>query len=418
MKKNVWIMNHYAGNQFFEKGGRHYSFAKYLKKNEYNPVVFCSNASHQKIGYFFDSDKLTIIKHDKEIDVPFVFVKSRKYVGNGIQRILNMVDFFINVQKSAEAYARKFGNPSVILASSVHPLTLLAGIKLAQKFCVKCICEIRDLWPESLVAYGILKKDSLLARLLYAGEKWIYKKAYKVIMTWPGGYDYIRDKEWDKDIPLDKVVHISNGVDLEEYHKNMMDHPYYDSAFSECKSIRITYTGSIRKVNNLGLLIKSVEILKNRGIDDFKLFIFGDGEERNVLEKTAKEKKLDAITFMGKIPKGEIPSVLSQSDINILHNSSTSLDKYGQSQNKFFEYLAAGRPILMTYSVGHSVVKKEHCGIEVEHQNPELVANAIQEICTLSKDTIEKYSENAKESANKYDFKFLTNEVISLIETI
>ena len=46
MKKKVWILNHYAGDTFFEKGGRHYWFAKFLALRGYSPVIFCCNNKH------------------------------------------------------------------------------------------------------------------------------------------------------------------------------------------------------------------------------------------------------------------------------------------------------------------------------------------------------------------------------------
>lgn len=418
MKKNLWIFNHYAGNQFFDKGGRHYALAKYLKRNGYNPVVFCSNAQHWAKGYFFDSDTLANVKNSEEIEVPFVFVKSREYEGNGKARILNMIDFYRNLKKCMSFCVERFGKPDIIYASSVHPLTLVAGIQIAKEFGIKCICEVRDLWPESLVAYGVLKKTSLLTKALYTGEKWIYKKSDKIVMTWPGGYDYIVNQGWESIIPKSKVVHISNGVDLEEYENNIKLHPYENELLYTCDRVRFIYTGAIRKVNNLRALVDAVEILKNQGTNDFTLFVFGDGEERDLLEKITKEKRLDNVLFMGKVSKVEIPSILSQSDINILHNSSTSLDKYGQSQNKFFEYLASGRPILMTYSVGHSIVKKEKCGIEVDQQTPEGIADAMKIMCQLGRGEMENYGKNARKSSEQFDYRNLTLKLISTIEAL
>ena len=78
----------------------------------------------------------------------FVFVRGRTYEGNGKQRVLNMVDFFRNVKRAARAYAKTWGKPDVIYASSVHPLTLVAGLQMAKHFGVPCVCEVRDLWPE------------------------------------------------------------------------------------------------------------------------------------------------------------------------------------------------------------------------------------------------------------------------------
>ena len=418
LKKNVWILNHYAGNQYFDKGGRHYAFSKFLKREGYNPVVFCSNAQHWNTGYFFETNLLANIRVAEEIGVPFIFVKSREYTGNGKSRILNMVDFYRNTNKSVSYCVKKFGKPDIIYASSVHPLTLVAGIKIAKKLKIKCVCEVRDLWPESLVAYGVLKKNSPLAKLLYIGEKWIYKKADKIVMTWPGGYDYIVNQGWEKIVPKSKVEHISNGVDLEEYEKYKKLYPYVNDKLSACNRVRFVYTGAIRKVNNLRVLVDAVALLKKQNVDDFVLFVFGDGEERDSLEKLTREKQIDNVLFMGKVSKVEVPSILCLSDINILHNSSTSLDKYGQSQNKFFEYLASGRPILMTYSVGHSIVKAEKCGIEIEQQNPQAIADALKNLCHLGRDEIEYYSKNARRCAEQFDYRNLTKKLITTIEAL
>lgn len=60
MKKRIWMMNHYAGNMFFDQGGRHYFFAKYLKQFGSEPVIFCCNAVHNGTGLFFQDDSFTI----------------------------------------------------------------------------------------------------------------------------------------------------------------------------------------------------------------------------------------------------------------------------------------------------------------------------------------------------------------------
>ena len=137
MKKNVLILNHYATGMFFSKGGRHYWFAKYLKKEGYDPVIFCCNAKHGELENYFDTDQLWIEIIAEEIDVPFVAVKSSLYKGNGKARVMNMVRFYRNVQIAAKEYAKTHEKPDIIYASSVHPLTLVAGIKLAKFFGIK-----------------------------------------------------------------------------------------------------------------------------------------------------------------------------------------------------------------------------------------------------------------------------------------
>ena len=417
MGKVVWILNHYAGNMPFNKGGRHYWLAKYLNMSGFEPVVFSSNTVHNKPEQWINSDSLWTQMEAEEIKVPFIYVHARPYSGNGKDRIFNMLDFYFNVKKTAVEYAEKYGKPDVVYASSVHPLTLVAGIKIAKKFGVKCISEVRDLWPESIVAYSEKwTRDNPLMRLLYAGEKWIYKKSDYVIMTWAGGYDYINDQGWQKEIPEEKVIYISNGVDMQPYLDNIHEHPYEDADLSNQNYKNFIYTGSIRKVNNLGVLVAVARKLKENRNNSARILVFGDGDELAQLKRDAND--LDNIIFKGRVPKYNVPNILSQGYASILHNSSTELDKYGQSQNNFFEYLAAGRPILMTYSVGHSVIKENGCGVELDSQDPDSIARAITFLCGLSKDVYQTYCKNALECAKRFDYKELCNQLISVINQI
>ena len=419
MRKNVWIMNHYAAGMLFDQGGRHYNFAKYLKRAGYEPVVFGANSKHGPAERFFETDALWHAHMAEEIGVPFIFVKARTYVGNGKQRVLNMLDFYRNVKKAAKEYAKQHGKPDVIYASSVHPLTLVAGIQLAKHFGVKCVCEVRDLWPEGIVAAypDRFSKKNPLVRLLYAGEKWIYKKADHVIMTWPGGYDYIVEQGWDRVIPREKVSHISNGVDLEAFFRNQREIRFEDPDLSAPEKFHAVYTGSIRRVNYLRLLVDAAEILEQRGNQRVQILVWGAGDEREALTALVQEKGLGNIRFKGPAPKSAIPSILGQADLSVLHNTQSILDKYGQSQNKFFEYLAAGRPILMTYSVGHSVCRARGCGEELPEQTAKAVADAIDRFSQLPEDESRAYALAAAETAKDYDFKALTNKLIGVLES-
>ena len=252
MRQNVWIWNHYATNMFFDQAGRHYWFAENLTTEGYKPTIFCASTNH------FSDNHIDTKGHkysvNSENNIPFVFVNTPEYKGNGKKRVVNMLSFYRGLFKTAKVYAIENGKPDVILASSVHPLTLVAGIKIAKKFGIPCICEVRDLWPESIVAYGSLKRNSVIAKILYLGEKWIYKNADYVIMTWEGGKQYIIDQGWDKQIDLNKIKHISNGVVIDSFDKNCQDHVIIDSDLDDNNFKNLIYAGSIRKVNKVSTL--------------------------------------------------------------------------------------------------------------------------------------------------------------------
>ncbi|KUO49312.1 MAG: glycosyltransferase WbuB [Desulfitibacter sp. BRH_c19] len=415
MKQNVWIWNHYATNMYFDKAGRHYWFAEYLIKLGYKPTIFCASTNH------FSNENIDT-KGEKYItepknDIPFVFVKAPDYKGNGKKRILNMIAFYRNIFAVAREYAKTHGKPDVILASSVHPLTLVAGIKFAKKLGIPCICEVRDLWPESIVAYGSLKRNSVIARVLYQGEKWIYKNANSIIMTWEGGKEYISDRGWDKQIDLEKVKHISNGVIVDSFDRNSEENKIVDPDLDNRNYKNIIYAGSIGKVNNLGLLLDAAKIIQEKGHAQIRFLLYGSGDECEVLERRCKDEGINNITFKGRVEKKFIPYVLKKAYVNILHNSSTSLDKYGQSQNKFFEYLAAGKCIVQTYSTGYSICDKYNCGISAPVQSAEEIAKAVLKACEDEKENF-LMGQNARRAAYEFDFSKLTNNLVDLIESV
>lgn len=417
MKKKIWILNHHANDMYFDEGGRHYSIAKYLKRAGYEPTIFCSNAEHGSGKKYFDGVDIAQEHVAEKIGVPFVFIKGRGYTDNGIRRILCMIDYYVNVRRYAKTYVKNNGKPDVIIGSSVHPLACVAGIKLARKLKVPCIVEIRDLWPESIVAYNVASSENLLIKALYRLEKWIYTKADHIVMTWPGGYDYICEKGWQQDIPKKKVTHISNGVDEETYFLQQ-NKKIQDIDLEDDNTFKFIYTGSVRMVNNIGMIVDAARILKEKKISGLKILIYGDGDEKETWEKKATEEKLDNIVFKGKVDRTEIPAILKYSDVTLLHNTSTELDRFGQSQNKFFEYLAAGKPILMTYSVRHNVIKKEDCGMEITAQTPENIAYAMLYFYGMDSKKYKELSFNASRIAKNYAYSELTEKLIRIIESI
>lgn len=418
MKKKIWIWNHYATNMITDTAGRHYWFAENLIKQGYEPTIFCANTRHNSDEVIDVGD--TIYKTVVKNNIPFVFVKTSPYIGNGKDRIKNMFSFYKNIFSVSKEYAEKYGKPDVIIASSVHPLTLVAGIKIAKKFGIPCICEVRDLWPETIVAYGKLKKHSLIAKALYAGEKWIYEKADKLIFTMEGGKDYILEKGWDKEnggpVDIHKVRHINNGVDLEVFDYNKEHYRIVDEDIDNPVTFKVVYTGSIRLVNNVKSIVDAAFEIKKLGISDMKFIIYGDGSERISLEKYCQENGIDNVIFKGFINKKYIPYILSKSDLNIMHFEQNNIKKYGASLNKMFEYFASGRPIISDCEFGYDLILKYNAGVVIDNVDANRFAQSILYVKHMSETEYSTLCENALKAAEEYDFTKLTTKLINIIE--
>ncbi len=403
MIRNMWILNHYAT----EPEGRHYNFAEKLIKSGYKVKVFVASTVH-------NTDK-NLIKNSNEYlyreynDVPFIIIKTSDYIGNGIRRIKNMVDYAIGLM----IISRKFDNekPDVIFASSVHPLTWISGYLLSKRYNAKFIAETRDLWPETLVAMGQINKNSMPAKLLYSLEKFIYKKADRLIFTFQGGKDYVES------IGLDsiKVRYINNGIDIQDFNRSREKYIYEDTDLNDENNFKILYTGSMGQANELRYLIKSAEKIKGIGINDIKIILFGDGYQRQELEQYVKENNLDNVIFKGKVEKKYIPDILSKSNLNVFTGKNIYLYKYGLSLNKMFDYFASGKPTLSNIECGYDMLDEFNCGITVQGGSVEALVEGILKFYNMQEQEYDTYCKNALKAAEYFDFKVLADKLEDII---
>lgn len=406
-------MNHFATYSFYNKGGRHFWISKYLKEYGYNPVVFSCNAKHGSKEKWESFDGKWCEKVSEETGVPYVLVDAPMYDRNGKDRIINMVAFFLNVKKAAKGYAKTYGKPDIIYASSVHPLTLVAGIQLAKKYNVKCVCEFRDLWPESIVASGLASKNNPLVIALYILEKWIIKKCDALITTFEGGYEYIVDKGYTGLLPKEKCYYINNGIDLDVFDENVQKYVYDDEDLDDADTFKVIYMGSLRFANGLEELLGCAKELM--GKKEIVFLIYGNGDMEDYIKQYISQNGLCNVRFKGKIEKKYVPYTLSKGDVLMLNYNSVAASafyRYGSSQNKLFEYLASGKPIVSNNVIGHDIILKYNCGISRNMEDEHAYAEALLSVYNSSDEEYERMCKNSRKAAYDFDFKNSTKELI------
>lgn len=418
MKKNVWILNHYAATMMAQRGGRHYWMAKELKKKGYHPVIFCANVLHNSNEIIETDGIYTAIEQD---GIVFVVVKTPPYTGNGLSRIRNMLGFYRNVKKAMKKYRQKENAaPDVILASHVHPLTCVAGIQMGKRWKVPSIVEIRDLWPAELIAAGSMKEKSVAASLLYRLEKYLYRRADAVIFTMAGGAKYIQDKKWDVEsggpIDLNKIFYINNGVDVQAFAENAANYPMLDEDLGNKERFHLVYTGSIRRINQIDVLLDTAKELRDQPA--IEILIWGAGDYVEQIVRRIREERITNVKYKGVVKKQEVPGILMQSDVNVVHWQNMDVLQYGCSYNKLFEYLAAGKPIFSTVHTGYSILKEENCGLETEGYTPKEFAEDIKKLYNMTEEQRKWLGENAAKAVKQFDFAVLTEKLIQIIENL
>ena len=410
---NIWILNNY--NMLPEQGGlvRHYNFAKCLAEKRHHVSVFVGSHPHNTDLQMIQDRSAW--KIGQKTPFRWVYVRTLNYAGSRLKQILSMFQFYRNGKKAALAFFNQGERPDIILGSSAHPLAAVLAIRLAKRFRCKSIAEVRDLWPESIVAYGIAGPHNPAVLALRRLEKWIYKKADALVFTMEGAYDYIVEQGWDKDIPRSKVHYINNGVDLEQFDYNTEHFHVDDHDLDDPNTFKVVYTGSIRKVNNLGLLLDAAKCVNDPRV---KFLIWGDGDEREALERRVRDEGLTNVVFKGRVEKKYIPSIVSRANLNFAHNSFTYLFNYGISFNKLFDYFAAGQPILCDFPCRYNPVIIYGAGMEVRDTRPQEIAAVIGQLAELPAEQRRLMGANARRAAEDYDFKRLTDKLMAVIESI
>lgn len=406
--KNIWILNHYAAPPELGAIIRHYKLAEYLINKGHNVKVFAACTVHNTNDNLINNSSKYLYKEYGI--VPFIFVKACNYTGNGKKRIKNMMEYAWRLIFVSKNFDKE--KPDVVYASSVHPLTWLAGYKLAKRYNAKFIAETRDLWPESLIAMRKIKNDCLVAKLLYKLEKFIYIKADRLVFTFPGGFDYIKSIDLD----TSKVRYINNFIDLEEYSRHKYEHIYKDSDLDQKNIFKILFTGSIGRANAIKRIIDAAEVILNKGIKDIRFYIFGYGPEKEKLEQYVIDNNIDNVIFKGKVEKKYIPSILDKSDLNLLClDYLPNLFKYGLSPNKLFEYFSSGKPTVSNVECGYDMLEKYNCGITVKGGSAEDLASEILRFYSMPKEEYIVYCKNALEAAKKFDYQLMGKKMEQVI---
>jgi glycosyltransferase involved in cell wall biosynthesis len=220
--------------------------------------------------------------------------------------------------------------------------------------------------------------------------------------------------KWEKDVSLDKVHYINNGVDLEVYHRQEQENVYLDEDLDRTDTFKIMYTGSMGVANCMYDILNAAELVKDKA--DIRFLLFGGGYLEQELKEYCRKKGLTNVIFKGKVDKKYIPFILSKGNVNIMTGEDGRVFGYGLSLNKMFDYMASGKPIISNIQTQFDILAETGCGVTTEDKSPESLAVAILQFYDMSEEELKEYSVNAKKAVRQYDFESLTNELEQVLE--
>lgn len=360
MMRSVWILNHYAQEPGGPGGTRHFSLAQNLIRYGWQASIIAAS-----IELNTGRDRLpdgSSARLDMIDGTPFLWLRTPRYEGNGLWRVLNMAEYTRRVLDGS--HLQDLTPPHAVIGSSVHPLAAWAGARLARRYRVPFLFEVRDLWPQTLIDMGRLGPNNPLTYAMRHLETRLYRNASRIVVLLPRAGDYIEGLG----IAKDKVVWIPNGVDLAGYPSN--------PPRPRSEIFTLMYFGAHGGANGLDNLLRAMRLVEDRGLN-ITLRLIGDGPLKSSLKAMAKELELTSVYFEDPVAKASIPALAAEADAFVFNLVDVAVFKYGISSNKLFDYMAAGRPIIMASAAANDPVAEAGAGLTVKPENPQQLADAI-----------------------------------------
>ncbi len=235
---------------------------------------------------------------------------------------------------------------------------------------VPFLFEVRDLWPAFAIAVGVLK-NPLLIRLSSWLERFLYKHADRVVVNSPGYIEHVKS-HGARNITL-----IPNGADPNMFDPNAKGAAFRSENHLEDKFV-ILYAGAHGMSNDLGVVLDAAEILHDQPTLCFVLL--GDGKEKNNLIASATQRGLDNVLFLPPLPKNKIAPALAAADACLAILKPIELYKTTYP-NKVFDYMAAGKPVLLVIDgVIRQVIEEASAGIPTPPGDPHSLAAAVRQM--------------------------------------
>ena len=403
---HILILNHYAGSPYYGMEYRPYYLAQEWIKLGHEVTIVAANNSHIRRVNPEPQGKIW----EENVDgIRYIWIKSRPYGGNGVARMLNMLDYIHGFKRNMKKFVAL--KPDVVVASSTYPLDNYPAYKLAKKTGAQFIYEVHDLWPLSPQKLGGYSKWHPFIVVMQHAENFAYKHVDKVVSILPCAEEHMKEHG----LADGKFYHVPNGIYLPEVENAEPLSKDFAEQLPKDKKI-IGYCGTLGRANALHNLVEVANMVKDSNPDLF-FAIVGKGPEKDNLNALIAKYGLTNIKIYDAIPKPQVQSFLQLSSIIIIIIwSDSDLYKYGISPNKIFDYMYAGKPVLQAVRAGNDIPRDSGCGVTCD-TTPQEIADTLKKMITLPQSELEKMGANGHQYVlEHHSYEILAKRFLEAID--
>jgi glycosyltransferase involved in cell wall biosynthesis len=303
-----------------------------------------------------------------------------------------------------------FVKTDIIIGTSPQFFSAMSAWHLSMFKRKRWIMEVRDLWPESIVAVGAMQNKSIIGFLEWIEMK-MYQSANKIVVV----TDAFKEKISQRGIPAGKINIHKNGVDLSKYYPAEKPKHLVESLHLDGKFI-LAYIGTHGMAHGLDFVLDQAIELEAKYPDVHFLFM-GDGANKKHLVERASAANLHNVTFLDSVPKEQVADFLHLMDVALvnLKKSDTFLTVI---PSKIFEAAAVEKPIMLgLMGETKGIINKYGAGECFEPENPIEFRRAL-EILYNARQDLSAYQDGCRKLASDFERSKIADDMLKTIKSV
>jgi glycosyltransferase involved in cell wall biosynthesis len=357
-------------------------------------------------GEIYPGYKNKIIQKEEIDGIKIIRVWSYITANEGlVKRILDYISYAFMA-----FWAGLFVKTDLIIATSPQFFTAVSGWSLAFFKRKKWVMEVRDLWPESIVAVGAMEKNTFIKFFEWL-EKRLYLSANHIVVV----TDTFKEKIASRGIPKEKISIFKNGANFEIFQPGDKTSSLIEKHKLEGKFI-FSYIGTHGMAHGLDFILDCLGDVYKSHPELFFLFI-GDGAEKKKLVQKADELKLQNILFLDSVPKHEVVDYLKVMDVALvnLKKSDTFLTVI---PSKIFEAAAMRKPILLgLQGESKKIIETYQAGLCFVPEDKESFIDQVKKI-SLNLEKYKMFQEGCERLSRDFDRKKIAFAMLETLKSI
>jgi glycosyltransferase involved in cell wall biosynthesis len=265
-----------------------------------------------------------------------------------------------------------FQDTDVIVATSPQLLAGLSGRLLAMAKRRPWLLEVRDLWPDSIVALDMMRERHPAVRMLRAVERMLYRSAARIVTT----NDGLRARLIDSGVPAEKIGVVPNSVDPVQFSPRPRP-PELAGKYGLDGRFVVGYIGTQGIAHDFDSMLEAAAALHDRNIT---FLLVGEGAQHLALTRRVRAAKLDNVRFVRPVPHSEVPDHIACCDALLVPMKRSAMLN-DTMPSKIFEIAAVERPILIAAEgIAADLVTSHEAGLAIEPENSRALIEAIERL--------------------------------------